>query len=48
MEAEDRPYCRNLLLDALGLEAPADLPEAPRPYEGETATPIMNALCAFA
>ena len=48
MEAEDRPYCRNLLLDALGLEAPADLPEAPRPYEGETATPILNALCAFA
>ena len=48
MEAEDRCYCRNLLLNALGLEAPAQLAEAPAPFEGDTATPLLNSLCDYA
>lgn len=47
IERQDLPFCRNLLLDALGLDAPQE-PYAP--YEAEqielppTATPFLAAL----
>ncbi|MBR6028235.1 MAG: UDP-glucose--hexose-1-phosphate uridylyltransferase [Clostridia bacterium] len=47
-EAEDRPYYRNLLLDALRMDAPADLAKLPEDYAGDTATPLLNTLCAIA
>ena len=47
IERQDLPFCRNLLLDVMGLEAPS---EPYRPYETEhmplpeTATPFLQAL----
>ena len=47
IERQDLPFCRNLLLDVLGLDAPQ---EPYRPYEAEpvelppTATPYLAAL----
>ena len=48
MQEEDRAYCRNLLLDAMRMEAPAELDGPVEPHRGETATPITDVLCAVA
>ena len=46
VEEIDRPYNRNLLLDAMGMDAPAEIQiiDAPVP---ETATELLNKLCAL-
>ena len=45
-EAVDRPYFRNLLLDAMGLDAPADVPA--EDIGENTATSLLARLCALA
>ena len=44
---EDRCYFRNLLLDAIGLEAPADI-SAPSESVPDTAASILSSLCDLA
>ena len=46
VEAVDLPYCRNLLMDVMGMDAPADV-EAVDLGE-ETATTLLNRLCDLA
>ncbi len=47
IEPLDRPYYRNLLLDAMKLEAPAAIPSADEPLP-PTATPMLQTLCSLA
>ena len=44
-EAEDRPYYRNLLLDAMRMEAPEEMNRVPQEAVPETATRILALLC---
>ena len=46
-DALDRPYYRNLLLDAMQMDAPADVDPSAQPIP-ETATALLNELCALA
>lgn len=48
IEAIDTPYYRNLLLDAMELDAPAACDSAEKKPSPATATPILNDLCELA
>ncbi len=47
IEQIDAPYCRNLLLDAMKLNAPADIPQEQSEIP-PTATPMLKQLCDLA
>ena len=49
IEEEDMPYYRNLLLDAMKMDAPAqDMPDPETVRTGETATAILECICDLA